>query len=81
MDRIGALADSTADDPTIGNNYRNARGQFDFSTSYNVSDNLTLVGTATNLLGAPSIYSTELGSNWRYREADRRFAIGARFKY
>ena len=81
INRIGALADETADDPTIGNNYRNGRGQFDFSTSYDVNDHLTLVGTATNLTGEPLIISTELGSNWQYTEADRRFAIGARFTY
>ncbi len=81
INRIGALADETLDDPTIGNNYREPRGQFDFSTSYDVSDQLTLVGTATNLTGEPSIFSTELGSNWQYTEADRRFAIGARFTY
>ena len=81
IDRIGALADETADDPTIGNNYREGRGQFDFSTSYEVNDRLTLVGTATNLTGEPLIFSTELGSNWQYTEADRRFAIGARFNF
>lgn len=81
INRIGELADETADDPTIGNNYREGRGQFDFSTSYDVTPQLTLVGTATNLTGEPSIFSTELGSNWQYREADRRFAIGARFTY
>ena len=46
-----------------------------------MSDQLTLVGTATNLTGEPLIFSTELGSNWQYTEADRRFAIGARFTY
>ncbi len=81
INRIGALADETADDPTIGNNYREGRGQFDFSTSYEVNDRLTLVGTATNLTGEPLIFSTELGSNWQYTEADRRLAIGARAKF
>lgn len=68
-------------DPTAGNNYRDSRGQLDFSTSYNINDNFTVTATATNLTGTPSVFKTELGSPWRYTEADRRFSIGMRVKY
>ncbi|MFT2091081.1 TonB-dependent receptor [Paraglaciecola sp. 2405UD69-4] len=87
---VGALAtgiynrtDPTADyfDPTLGNNYRDSRGQFDFSASYDVNDNVTLVANAVNLTGEPIRQVTELDSNWKYSEADRRFTIGVRAKF
>jgi TonB-dependent receptor len=86
---VGALAlnSSTNDelsedfDPTAGNNYREGRGQFDFSASWNINEHFTVVGNVTNLTGEPSIYSTELGSNWKYTEADRRYTIGVRAKF
>ena len=86
---VGALAlnSSTNDeasssyDPTAGNNYREARGQFDVSASWNVNENITLVTNITNLAGEPSHFSTELGSRWKYTEADRRLTVGVRAKF
>lgn len=82
-----ALNDSTNDetadsyDATAGNNYRDDRGQFDFSASWEINDNVTVVSNISNLFGAPSSYSTELGSKWKYTEADRRMSIGVRAKF
>ncbi|WP_426358906.1 TonB-dependent receptor [Pseudocolwellia sp. HL-MZ19] len=89
IETIGALAlDSSTDeadnplfDPTSGNNYREDRGQFDFSASWDVNENLTLVTNVTNLTGEPSLFSTELGSVWKWTEADRRFTVGVRAKF
>ena len=86
---IGALGlgsstndeDSASYDRSAGNNWKKARGQLDLSGSYDIQDNLTLVGSITNLLGEPSTWRHELGSNWKYTEADRRIAIGVRAKY
>ncbi len=68
-------------DPTEGNSYRDDRGQLDASASWNVNDHITFVASATNLTGEPSLFVTELGSPWMYREADRRFSFGIRAKY
>ncbi|MGI9345286.1 MAG: TonB-dependent receptor [Gammaproteobacteria bacterium] len=89
VERVGALGlgsatNDTADaayDRTAGNNYRNARGQLDFSGAWNVQENVTVVGTITNLLGEPESFDSQLGSPWRYYESDRRLAIGFRAKY
>nr|AYW35313.1 transport protein TonB 0 [Catenovulum maritimum] len=68
-------------DPTVGNNYRNARGQFDFSASYDLNENVTFVLNAVNLTGSPISYSNELNSDWKYSEADRRYTMGVRAKF
>lgn len=68
-------------DATAGNNYRDDRGQLDFSASWDVNDSVTLAANVSNLLGAPSSFSTELGSKWKYTEADRRFTFGVRAKF
>jgi len=78
---LAALADSTITDVTLGNNYRDARGQVDFSASYDLNDNITLVANAVNLTGEPIRQVTELGSNWKYSEADRRYTVGVRGKF
>jgi len=87
---VGALAtgvynrtDPDADyyDPTLGNNYRAARGQFDISTSYDLNENFTIVANAVNLTGEPIRQVTELNSNWMYSEADRRFTVGVRARW
>jgi len=86
---VGALAlnSSTNDetsssfDATAGNNYRDDRGQLDFSASWDVNENFTVVTSITNLTGEPSVYVTELGSPWHYTEADRRFSFGLRAKF
>ena len=87
---VGALGynvfnqnDPTADnyDPTVGNSYREARGQFDFSVSYDINDSITVVANAVNLTGEPIEYTTELGSVWAYSEADRRYTLGVRAKF
>jgi TonB-dependent receptor len=86
---IGALAlnsgtndeTSAVFDPTAGNNYQDDRGQFDFSASWDINENVTLVTNINNLTGEPIKFSTELGSVWRYHEADRRMTVGVRAKF
>ena len=86
---VGGLAlnsatnDESSDlyDSTAGNNYRESRGQFDFSASWAVNEQVTLVTSITNLTGEPSSFSTELGSLWMYTEADRRMSVGVRAKF
>ncbi|MDO6508651.1 TonB-dependent receptor [Colwellia sp. 4_MG-2023] len=73
--------DSPYFDPTLGNNYRDSRGQFDVSASYDINKHITVVANAVNLTGEPIRQVTELGSNWLYSEADRRFTIGVRAKF
>jgi TonB-dependent receptor len=86
---IGALAlnDPTNDvnaekfDATAGNTYQDDRGQFDFSASWDLNENITLVTNISNLTGEPIKFSTELGSVWMYHEADRRMTVGVRAKF
>ena len=87
---VGALAtgiynrtnpDEPFFDPTLGNNYRDARGQFDFSASYDVNENITLVANAVNLTAEPYIQVSELDSIWLYSESDRRFTLGVRGRW
>ncbi|WP_394130922.1 TonB-dependent receptor [Shewanella maritima] len=81
---VGALGLNTADteaDPTVGNSYREARGQLDFSASWDISDSFTVYANAVNLTGEPIEETTELGSTWNYSEADRRFSLGLRAKF
>ena len=73
--------DSTDENAVYGNNYREDRGQLDFSASWDINEHFTVVGNATNLTGEPSVYQTELGSSWKYTEADRRYTIGVRAKF
>ncbi|MDO6579370.1 TonB-dependent receptor [Alteromonas stellipolaris] len=68
-------------DPTLGNNYRDARGQFDFSASYDVNEHITVVANAVNLTGEPIVQVTELDSIWQYSESDRRFTLGVRARW
>ncbi len=78
---VGALAIADADDVTRGNNYRDDRGQVDFSASYDINDNFTVVANVVNLLGEPTTFSTELGSIWKYSESDARYTVGVRGKF
>ncbi len=78
---INADASISDDDLVYGNNYRDDRGQLDFSASWDINENFTVVGNATNLTGEPSVYLHELGSAWKYTEADRRYTIGVRAKF
>jgi TonB-dependent receptor len=77
IDGTGAIGS----DAVYGNNYREDRGQLDFSASWDINEHFTLVGNATNLTGEASIYKSELGSSWKYTEADRRYTIGIRGKF
>ncbi|MCL1045298.1 TonB-dependent receptor [Shewanella electrodiphila] len=87
---VGALGynvfnqnDPTADnfDATVGNNYREARGQFDFSASWDINEHFAVVGNVVNLTGEPIEYTTELGSAWKYSESDRRYTLGLRARF
>ena len=69
------------DGTVYGNNYRDDRGQLDFSASWDINENFTLVGNATNLTGEPSIYLSELGDAWKYTEADQCYSLGIRAKF
>lgn len=68
-------------DPTLGNNYRDARGQFDFSFSYDVNENITVIANAVNLTAEPVTQLSELDSIWLYSESDRRFTVGVRARW
>ncbi|XQW84514.1 TonB-dependent receptor [Thalassotalea piscium] len=82
VENINYLGTIKTDDGTVyGNNYRDDRGQLDFSASWNINENFTVVANATNLTGEPSIYLSELGGAWKYTEADRRYTIGIRGKF
>ncbi|MCL1068578.1 TonB-dependent receptor [Shewanella olleyana] len=87
---VGALGynvfnqnDPTAEnfDATVGNNYREARGQFDFSASWDINEHFAVVGNVVNLTGEPIEYTTELGSVWKYSESDRRYTLGLRARF
>jgi TonB-dependent receptor len=78
---VGALAIADADDVTRGNNYFDARGQLDFSASYDINDNFTVIANVVNLLREPTTFSTELDSIWKYSESDARYTIGLRGKF
>jgi len=86
---VGALAlnsntnDTTSSsfDPTAGNSYIKERGQLDLSASWDITDTFTLVANMTNVLGEPVVYSTELDSNWKYSESDRRMTLGVRANF
>ncbi|MEI6858482.1 MAG: TonB-dependent receptor [Shewanella sp.] len=75
--------DPSADyyDPTVGNSYREARGQLDFSASWDINEDFTVVANVVNLTGEPIVYTTELDSIWKYSESDRRYTIGVRAKF
>ncbi len=65
----------------FSDNYRADRGQLDFSASWDINENLTVVANGTNLTGEHSIFENEYGSAWSYTEADRRYTIGVRAKF
>lgn len=81
------LDNSTSDptdplyDATTGNNYRDDTSQLDFSASWNINENFTLVTNVNNLTAEPISYSTELGGKWKFSESDRRFTVGIRAKF
>ncbi|MBU2892482.1 TonB-dependent receptor [Colwellia sp. D2M02] len=82
VENINYLGTIKTDDGTVyGNNYRDDRGQLDFSASWNINEHFTLVGNATNLTGEASIYTSELDGAWKYTEADRRLTLGVRAKF
>ncbi|WP_443094001.1 TonB-dependent receptor [Neiella marina] len=68
-------------DPTAGNVYREARGQWDYSASYDIDETWTVVGNVVNLTGEPLIYTTAQGHDFRNTEADRRYTLGVRAKF
>ena len=89
IQRIGILglnsSTSNSNDPlfdsTSGNNYRDDRGQLDFSASWRINDSVTVVGNAVNLTGEPIAQITEIGNTWRWIEADPRYAVGVRVRF
>jgi len=81
VENINSNGSISQDGTVYGNNYRDDRGQLDFSASWDINENFTLVGNATNLTGEPSIYLSELGGAWKYTEADRRYSLGIRAKF
>lgn len=81
VENINSNGSISEDGTVYGNNYRDDRGQLDFSASWDINENITLVGNATNLTGEPSIYLSELGGAWKYTEADRRYSFGIRAKF
>ncbi|WP_068546886.1 TonB-dependent receptor [Thalassotalea crassostreae] len=77
----GGANNPVPEDSIAGNNYRDDRGQLDASASWNINEHFTVVANATNLTGEASIFKDELGNNWKYTEADRRYTIGVRAKF
>lgn len=65
----------------FSDNYRAGRGQLDFSASWDINENFTVVANATNLTGEASIFESEYGTPWLYTEADRRYTVGVRAKF
>lgn len=65
----------------FSDNYRDSRGQLDFSASWDINEQLTVVANASNLTGEASIFSSEYGTPWKNTEADRRFTVGVRAKF
>ncbi|MGI9316621.1 MAG: TonB-dependent receptor domain-containing protein, partial [bacterium] len=84
-EHIGLLVESntidTVGDPTQGNNFRKKLEQLDAAASWNVTDNLTLVGSITNLTGEPLINTSVTGTTWQVQESDRRYSLGARYTF
>ena len=72
---------SQDDDPTLGNDYREAVAQLDLSASYDVTDNITVIGNVSNLTGEPTINTGTNGSAFQIMENDRRFVLGVRAKF
>ena len=82
IDATGTISgDNTNENAVYGNNYREDRGQLDFSASWDINEHFTVVANATNLTGEASIYKNELGGAWKYTEADRRYTVGVRAKF
>ncbi|WP_440874660.1 TonB-dependent receptor [Thalassotalea sp. PLHSN55] len=65
----------------FSDNYRDSRGQLDFSASWDINENFTVVANATNLTGEHSVFQSEYGNAWSYTEADRRYTVGVRAKF
>ena len=84
-EHIGQLVTSNTvdleNDPTQGNNWRDGIDQLDLSGSWNVNDQLKVVGSITNLTGEPLINSSINGVAWQVRESDRRYALGLRYTF
>lgn len=84
-EHIGELVTSNTidldNDPTQGNSFRDGIDQLDLSASWAATDSLTIVGSITNLTGEPIINSSVTGTAWQVEESDRRFSLGARFKF
>jgi TonB-dependent receptor len=79
---IGKLGlGQTGSDDTAGNNYRDARGQLDFSAAWDATDNITVVANVVNLTEEPITQITELGGPWQWRESDRRISFGVRANF
>ena len=64
-----------------GYNWRDGIDQLDFSASWNATDQLTIVGSITNLTGEPLINSSVNGIAWQVRESDRRWGLGLRYTF
>ncbi|WP_043319805.1 TonB-dependent receptor [Microbulbifer sp. HZ11] len=72
---------SQDDDPTLGNDYREDLAQLDLSASYDINDNITVIGNVVNLTGEPTINTGTNGSAFQIMENDRRFVLGVRAKF
>ncbi|WP_160151799.1 TonB-dependent receptor [Microbulbifer sp. ALW1] len=70
-----------SDDPTLGNDYREDLAQLDLSASYDVTEDITVIGNVTNLTGEPTINTGANGTAFQIMENDRRFVLGVRAKF
>lgn len=79
---IGKLGlGQTGTDESNGNNYRDARGQLDFSASWDITDRVTIIGNIVNVTEEPVSQITEIGHQWQWRESDRRMSLGVRANF
>ncbi|GAB2515948.1 TonB-dependent receptor [Microbulbifer agarilyticus] len=73
---------STRDiDPTLGNDYREDLAQLDLSASYDVTEDITVIGNITNLTAEPTINTGTNGTAFQIMETDRRYVLGVRAKF
>lgn len=78
---VGELVDPSADDPTMGNSYRDDLSQWDLAANWDINDNIGLVFNVVNLTGSPTVNQSVTGTTWQIQETDRRYTFGVRAKF
>ncbi|TQV80115.1 TonB-dependent receptor [Exilibacterium tricleocarpae] len=78
---LGVSVGADPDDPTMGNDYREDLEQWDFSATYDINDNFTVVANITNLTGESTVNTGATGTAFQVLESDRRLTLGLRAKF